>query len=533
MKEPETTVTGDLSKKPVFLTGRLLARNAGFNLVGEIASFAVGGLCIPFVIRRLGTDSFGILSIAWTLLSYISLFDLGLSRATTKFVAESVSTGEQEQIPSLVWTSITLQVVLGILGSVFLATTSHILVARLFKVSPELTREAERALMYLALAVPIVLISNCLRGVLEAMQRFDLTNSIKIPVNILMFATPLFLIPLGGGLPSIIAVMTLFRFLAMLLLLRFCWPLLRLRSGHSVSKRNAARRLIRYGGWITLSSFAAPLLLYADRFAISALISVGALAYYSGPADMVNRFLVIPACLGSTLFPAFSSLHAAGAKSRLEEIYGRALKYTAIAMGPLLLLIAAFSGDILQVWLGPGFAHQGTTSLQILAIAVFINGLGVFPGSLLHGVGRPDLTAIFHVAELPLHLALVWLLVSRIGITGAAIAVIARLAIDVILLLWACGKYSSLRLTQAVGLGKSFASLGLLSAVVFAVSYAHMSLASRVFVALIMVGIFYVGQWCWALDLRDQQFLRSIAEQLPFRAAPLTYSPNRILPESD
>jgi O-antigen/teichoic acid export membrane protein len=193
MKPSEISVADDpFGNVGVSLTGRLFARNAALNLAGEIGSFVVGGLCIPFVVKRLGTDSFGILSLAWTLLSYISLFDLGLSRATTKFVAESMSTGKREQIPSLVWTSISLQVVLGILGFGVLAGTSHILVERIFKVLPQLTREAESGFFYLAWAVPIVLISNCLRGVLEAVQRFDLTNGIKIPVNVLMFATPLF-----------------------------------------------------------------------------------------------------------------------------------------------------------------------------------------------------------------------------------------------------------------------------------------------------------------------------------------------------
>src|SRR6266436_4482284 len=97
-----------------FLTGRLLARNAAFNLAGELVSVCVGVICIPFVVRRLGTESFGLLSIAWTLLSYMSLLDLGLFRSTTKFVAEAVSIGEHEKIPSLVWTSISLQVALGI-----------------------------------------------------------------------------------------------------------------------------------------------------------------------------------------------------------------------------------------------------------------------------------------------------------------------------------------------------------------------------------------------------------------------------------
>ena len=36
---------------------------------------------IPALVRRLGTDRFGILTIGWAVLGYFSLFDLGLGRA--------------------------------------------------------------------------------------------------------------------------------------------------------------------------------------------------------------------------------------------------------------------------------------------------------------------------------------------------------------------------------------------------------------------------------------------------------------------
>ncbi len=88
-------------------------------------------------------------------------------------------------------------------------------------------------------------------------------------------------------------------------------------------QRAVLARLLRYGAWVTVSNVTGPLLLYADRFAIGALLSVAALAYYTGPADMLNRTLVIPASLGSTLFPAFSSLQAGGALGKLEDFYAR------------------------------------------------------------------------------------------------------------------------------------------------------------------------------------------------------------------
>src|SRR5258707_999380 len=123
-----------INKDVNFLTGRLFARNAAFNLAGELAAFCIGIICIPYVIRKLGTDSFGLLSIAWALMGYMSLFDLGLSRATTKFVAEVVGNGDHRKVPALVWTSITFQLVLGLLGATLLASNAHLLAARILKI---------------------------------------------------------------------------------------------------------------------------------------------------------------------------------------------------------------------------------------------------------------------------------------------------------------------------------------------------------------------------------------------------------------
>lgn len=517
MNATQIVIEDSLDKRADFLTGRLLARNAGLNLVGELVSFCVGAICIPFVVRRLGTDSFGVLSIAWALLSYMSLFDLGLSRATTKFVAEAMSTGEHRKIPSLVWTSISLQVALGIFGGALLAGGSHLLAERILKIPHELIREAETAFFFLALAVPIVLISNSLRGVLEAAQQFHIINYVKIPTNVLMFATPLILIPFRGGISAIIAAMTLFRFLAMLAFLKFCLPLLHGPSLRVIADKHLLRPLFKYGGWVTVSNVTGPLLIYADRFAIGSLLSVGALAYYSGPADMVNRLLVIPACLASTLFPAFSSLDARGATEKLQDIYGRAFKYLTIVMGPLLVVVAAFSSDILRAWLGPVFASQGALPLRILAVGVFINALGIFPYSLLQGVGRPDLTAMFHVLELPLHLGLVWILVSRMGITGAAIAVVTRFMIDLTLTLWACERfgYSPVGAIHRTGVTKSLAGLLFMVAILLAASWVQASLLQRAVLASVALLCFYIAQWRWSLDLRDRGFLQTVLQQLP------------------
>jgi hypothetical protein len=62
------------------IRGGLLARNTAINLGGYVIPLLVGLATIPYVVRGLGSAGFGILSIAWVLLGYLSFFDLGLGR---------------------------------------------------------------------------------------------------------------------------------------------------------------------------------------------------------------------------------------------------------------------------------------------------------------------------------------------------------------------------------------------------------------------------------------------------------------------
>src|SRR5690242_2317057 len=97
--------------------GRLLARNTVWNLVGNGAPMLVAVFCIPILVRGLGKERFGVLTLAWALIGYASLFDLGLGRALTQLVAKKLGAGEDSEIPTLVWTSLVLMLVLGLVGT--------------------------------------------------------------------------------------------------------------------------------------------------------------------------------------------------------------------------------------------------------------------------------------------------------------------------------------------------------------------------------------------------------------------------------
>ena len=75
------------------ISGTRLARNSALNLLGLCSPLLVAIVAIPILIRGLGTDRFGVLTLVWVVIGYSSLFDLGLSRALTKIVAEKLGAG--------------------------------------------------------------------------------------------------------------------------------------------------------------------------------------------------------------------------------------------------------------------------------------------------------------------------------------------------------------------------------------------------------------------------------------------------------
>jgi len=421
-------------------SGRLLARNTLWNLAGNGAPLIVAVFSIPILIHGLGKDRFGVLTLAWALIGYASLFDIGLGRALTQLVAKKLGSGEDHEIPALAWTSLLLMAALGAVGTVVILAISPWLVHHALKIPEGIQTEVLRSFYLLGLAVPAVIATAGLRGLLEAHQRFDLVTALRIPTGVFTFVGPLLALPFSSSLVPVVGILVAGRFLGCLAHLLVCFrvvPELRQRvAWHGLS----AGPLLRFGGWITVSNTVSPLMVTLDRFLITGLISVTAVAYYATPYEVVTKLLLIPAAVTGVIFPAFSSSFVQD-RSRAALLFGRSVKYILLALFPVVLLIVALAQNGLTLWLGADFARHSTRVVQWLAVGVLANGLALIPFSFVQGVGRPDLTAKLHLLELPVYLGVLLWLIHADGIEGAAIAWSARTVFDALALFVIARKY--------------------------------------------------------------------------------------------
>ena len=470
----------------------LIARNSIFNLLGQVLPMLVGVLTIPYIVRGLGTDGYGILSIAWMVLGYFSVFDLGLSRATVKFVAENLSPDKIDKVPELVWTSLGLLCLLGCAGGLLVAGFVPVAVTHFFKMPASFVGEARTALFILAASMPVILGNDAIRGVLEATQRFDLVNYVKVPASICFYLAAAVAIPLGIGVVGIVSILVLIRLSTAVIYLFLCFKVIpNLRTTPRIS-RKAMGPLSIYGGWIMVSNITGPIFGYLERFLIASVLSVSMLTFYSAPFDLVSKVIIFPASITSVLFPYFS-YHADRSRAVVSNTTSRSLQYLFLVMTPVIATFVFFSRDILQLWLGTQFANQSTAVMQIISMVFFLNVFAMVPFTSVQALGRPDLKAILDIIALPTYAIACWFLMHRMGINGAAWAKLFITVVDCTFLFAFAYRLKAFSLKDCVSgsLGRTI----LLSGGVFGAAFLIHSLHANLIVAALLLCL------CFALYL--------------------------------
>lgn len=485
-------------------SGRLLARNTIINFVGETAPFLIAIFAIPVLIHGLGVDRFGILTLSMVVVGYFGLFDFGLGSAATKLIAEAIAAGDWASVPGLFWTSLLLMLGFGAIGAVLIAVPAPWLVLDVLKIPAALRPESVHAFYVLAFSMPFVISGGSLGGTLSAYQRFDLINAVRVPIGVFSYIAPLLVLPFSHSLGWIVAMMAVGRVISWMTMFALCLHIAPVLRNDLRPRRRAIRPMLSFGGWVTISGVVGPLMDYLDRFIIGAMLSVASVAYYAVPSQVTGKVRIFPAALSSVVFATFS-----GSFARNPEwtaiLFERSTRYVLLAMFAPALLLVTLAPEGIALWLGREFATHSAVVLRWLAAGMLLNGVAFIPYALVQAAHRPDLTAKFHIAEVPFYLAMLLWMLPRYGVEGAAIAWTLRAATDGLALMVAtaallpAAEQAVVRMLKLTGLTLAVLWLAALPA----------ALEARLAIAALALAAFAIAGWTMLLDSGERNFVRS------------------------
>lgn len=405
-------------------------RNTFYNLGGSLTPIAVMLITVPIYLNLIGEERYGILAIAWVLLGYFGLFDLGLSRATAHRIA-TLKDGSAEERSEVFWTALLLNAGFGILGALLLLPLGYLFFSNYFQLPDVLRPEAIAIVPWLAAAVPVATVSGVLSGALQGREQFLALNIISMCGTVLFQVLPLVVAwVFGPNLFWLIPAALLGRILTFSALFQYCRRYIPIKGWPRVS-RKLIKPLFAYGGWISVTAIVGPLMVTLDRFLIGAVAGAKAVTWYTVPYHLVQRGTILPASVSNALFPRFASAQSQQETNRLAEESTRAL---VVVMTPVIVAGILIMEPFLAWWLSVEFANQAADVGHIIALGLWANALARIPITLLQGGGRPDLPAKCHLGELVPYLAFLAMALQWWGIVGVAVAWSLRVTADALFL---------------------------------------------------------------------------------------------------
>jgi O-antigen/teichoic acid export membrane protein len=397
-------------------------RNAAWSTTGFIVPTAALVLTTPVFIRQLGIDGFGVYALITTLLGMNGLASLGLTDATTKFVAEQ-SRRNTNQLVQLIQTSCALYLVFSVLFGFLVYLLSPTLIDRLFNVSVAWKSQAVAALEIGALAFAFRLIESFVGSISLGFSRYDWISKVDIAGGLLLIGSQTFLLLAGYGLTTLAACIAVVAAAATAVKLLFAIRLLGgLRAFLPRFHRSQTRRLLDFASFSWLQSINQILGAQADRLLIAGLLSTQALSYYVVCTRVASLVQILPARATSFIFPLASEQHAAGRLSQLRTTYFIAQNVTIVFSLILAVPLYLYAPAVLTFWLGESVAVNASTLLRILVVTYTLLAGSILPFYYLNGAGMPGLNAAFGWAGSALNITALLFLLPGLQVIGAAVA---------------------------------------------------------------------------------------------------------------
>lgn len=395
------------------------------NFLGRTWSVLIGIIAVPFYIKILGIESYGLIGFFSVLISSLSLLEFGLSTTINRDIARYAGIVEKNNhIRDL---SRSLEIIYWIMGIViaivFLLTS--VAISKYWIHAEKLTiNTVQEAIVLMGICIafqwPISLYNGGLMGLEKQVSLNAITAS---------FGT---LRALGA-----ILMMTIFKpsislffqwqvgvtFLHVSFIFFSFWKYMPKGTRKARYSLKILKSIWKFTAGMGASGILTFLLSNLDKLILSKILGLSEFGSYN-VASTVNNASKLPASsVFSALFPRFASLHEAGDNKALRTLLHKGTQFISMIVFPLSAIIVFYSYEIIYVWSqNATLASSTSLMLSVLVLGSTINvSMGIL-GDLIVASGLSIYIFYQNLISVVFIVPLMIFLAMKYGGLGAAVA---------------------------------------------------------------------------------------------------------------
>lgn len=406
---------------------RDISINIGFSFFAKGLSLLVSFISVPLLLSYLGKDTYGIWLTIFSVISWMSFFDLGLGNGLRNHLTHTFARKDykkaQEYISTAYW-------LLG--GFVFLCIgilqfgVFFVDWFKIFKPTIHLNENLNTIVSICLWGFGLLLI---VRLIVSIMQSAKQTGTGDLLMSIGSFISLVLIIIFSNfeTTTKLYAVAFIFSWATPIVLLIFSIYYfgiknINLRPRFKNVKRSLAKNIFVLGIEFFVAQFLVLVLNQSSNIIITQILSPSDVTVYFIPLRLFSVFSIIMGLISTNLLPYFTEANSKKNLIKIKIIIIKLFKF----LGILILIFSVvlfFSKNIIELWT----VNQIEIPFQLLALhflLVIVGGVNSIFATMLNGIGKIKAQLPVLLLSVTLFVPLAFFLGKRFGLSGIVVATI-------------------------------------------------------------------------------------------------------------
>ncbi|MBN2859030.1 MAG: oligosaccharide flippase family protein [Sphaerochaetaceae bacterium] len=409
---------------------RVTTINALTNYFRFFLTIVISFWLIPFIIRSLGQEIYGLWALSFSIIGFFSLLDFGFGLGVVKWTGEARINGKIEYRNAILSTVLFIYIMLALAGMAVLVLFS-LFYGRLFSIPSELVPVAVTILLILGVRSLLIQIPMSLfKGVLFGEQRIYLINIIQILSTVVYASSAYLALEQGLGVVGLASVNCLAFFAENLLYLFFAR---RKTEKLSLSLKKVKKQYVREALSFSIYSFittvAGLVLFQTDTLIVQLALNLELVGIYAVAQKIHEYSFLLSKQLVNVLTPLISELKEKQEHGAIRYLLLDLSTYITATGALITFTIYAFGEELLTYWVGPQFL-DAAVPLFILMTAFLVTIPELIASNVLMMTGDHAFTAKISITSIIVNLGVSLILVRFLGLTGIALGTLISVIIN-------------------------------------------------------------------------------------------------------
>ena len=405
-----------------------LKAGAALNYVVIVLNMLVGLLYTPYMLRMMGQSEYGLYSLVASVISYLTVLDLGLGNAIVRYTAKFRAEGKVTEQYEMFGMFLVLYVMIGVIAFVAgLGLYFH--VDTLFGATMTL-EELEKArimMLFLIFNLAVTFPMSIFGSIITAYERCVFPTVINIARIILNTVIMICLLEMGYKAIAMVVLQTVFNILTLVINYFYCKYKLQIKIFFRHFQWGFLKEVGIYSFWIFLNVIMDRIYWSTGQFVLGAFVGTAAVAVFAIAIQLQQMYMQFSTAISGVFLPKVTAMVARNDnRKEISDLFIRTGRIQYIVIALILTGFIVFGRDFINLWAGPGYGSAyPITLLFFVSLAIpLIQNLGI---TILQARNQMKFRSLLYIVIAGFSLVFQIVLAREYGGLGCAIAIASAL----------------------------------------------------------------------------------------------------------